>query len=110
MREVSHQADAIRESIAEEVRSATIIYKDLLLDWQNFSAYAETLIEEAESVITQAENHETLMPDEVMEMELTVIETQKLAAEKKRDLVHALIDLQYAMGIEFPTGEPAITQ
>ena len=33
-------------------------------------------------------------------MELTVIETHKMLAEKRRNLAHALIDLYYAIGIE----------
>ena len=40
------------------------------------------------------------MPDEVMEMELTIIETKKLMSGKRRDLAHALFDLYYAIGIE----------
>jgi len=50
--------------------------------------------------VDEAKEHEVLMPDEVMEMELTIIETEKMLSEKKRNLTHALIDLYYAIGIE----------
>jgi hypothetical protein len=40
------------------------------------------------------------MPDEVLEMELTIIDAQKLLAEKRQKLAHALYDLYYAIGIE----------
>ena len=48
----------------------------------------------------EAKQHEVLMPDEVMEMDLTIIDTQKMLSEKRRDLAHALIDLYFAIGIE----------
>lgn len=94
------ESDAIRESIEDEVRSAYIIYQDLLLDWKYFKKSAEELILNAATVVKQAKQHETLMSDEVLEMELTIIDTQKLLTEKKRNLAHALIDLYYAIGIE----------
>jgi outer membrane protein len=94
------ESAAIRESIEDEVRSAYIIYKDLLLDWKNFKASAEELISNADTVVFQAKQHETLIPDEVLEMELTIIDTQELLAEKRRKLTHALIDLYYTLGIE----------
>ena len=92
------ESDAVRESIEDEVRSAYIIYKDLLLDWQNFKSSAEELISSAAAVINEAKQHETLMPDEVAEMEWTIFDTQKLLAEKRRELAHALIDLYFAIG------------
>jgi len=94
------ESDAIRESIEDEVRSAYIIYKDLLLDWQNFKSSAEELISSAAAVVNEAKQHETLMPDEVAEMEWIIFDTQKLLAEKRRELAHALIDLYFAIGIE----------
>ncbi|MBN2092272.1 TolC family protein [candidate division KSB1 bacterium] len=95
-----NQSDAIRESIEEEVRSTYSIYKDLLLDWQNFKISAGELITQADSIVKQARQHATLVPDEVVEMELTIIDTKKLLAEKRQNLAHALIDLYFAMGIE----------
>ena len=92
--------NAIQESIAEEVRVANIIYRDLLLDWKNFKITANDLIINARNVINKATHHEVLMPDEIMEMELTIIETEKLLSEKRRDLAHALIDLYFAIGID----------
>ncbi len=92
--------DAIRESIEDEVRLAYTVYKDLLLDWNNFRVYANELISNAQTVVEQAKQHEVLLPDEVMEMELTIIDTKKLLNEKRQNLAHALIDLYYAIGIE----------
>ncbi len=95
-----NQSDAIRESIEEEVRSTYSIYKDLLLDWQNFKQSADKLISEAELIVSRAREHTTLMPDEVVEMELTMIETKKLLAEKRQNLAHALFDLYFVLGVE----------
>ncbi len=92
--------DAAGESIEEEVRSAYIAYENALLDWKDFRKSAEALIADAENVVTQAKEYQTLMPDEVIEMELTVIDTNKLMIEKRRDLAHAFIDLYCAIGIE----------
>ncbi|MCK5148855.1 TolC family protein [bacterium] len=94
------QSEAIKESIENEVRDAFAIYSDLLLDWQNYSKDARELIADAMSIITEAKVHQTLMPDEVNEMELTLIETRTLLARKRRNLAHALIDLCYTLGLE----------
>ncbi len=94
------ESEAIRESIAEEVRAAYIKYKDLLLDWKTFNASAEELIANATALVSEARQHETLMPDEVVEMEWTIFDTQKLLAEKRREVAHALADLYFAIGIE----------
>lgn len=96
------QYEAIRESIENEIRDAYTIYSDLLLDWQNFSKDAGLLITDAEVIIAEAKTHQTLMPDEVYEMELTIIETRKLLCQKRRNLAHALIDLCYTLGLESP--------
>jgi len=90
--------DAIRETIGEEVRTAYVIYQDLLLDWNNFQRDAQELISEATAVVEQARLHNTLLPDEVLEMELTIVDTQTLLANKRRNLNHAYIELQYALG------------
>lgn len=101
VRKKEDEAAAIRESIEEEVRNAYDIYKDLLLDWQNFKTYTDTLIQDAEAVIEQANRHQTLMADEVLEMELTIIDTKEIKLNKTRDLAHALIELYYTMGYQF---------
>jgi len=95
-----YELEATEESIKEEVQWAYTVYKDLLLDWKNFHLYANELIENAEKVIEQSKEHQVLMPDEVIEMELTILEDEKLLCRKRRDLAHALIDLYYAIGIE----------
>ncbi|MBN2011620.1 TolC family protein [candidate division KSB1 bacterium] len=93
---------AIRESIEDEVRTAYDTYKDLLLDWKNFKVSADELITNANAVVEQAHHHQTLMPDEVYEMDITIIETKKLLSERRWNLAYALIELYYAMGIEGP--------
>ncbi len=94
------ESDAIREIIEEEVRLAYNVYKDLLLDWKSFQKYANELISDAKAVVNQAKQHKVLMPDEVIDMELTIIDTQKLLCEKRRNLAHALIDLYYVIGLK----------
>ncbi|MBU0713041.1 TolC family protein [bacterium] len=92
--------EAIRETIETEVRTAHIVYQDLLLDWKNFNRDANNLISEAEKVVQNAHQHQTLLPDEVLEMELTIVDTQRLLAQKRQDLAYALIDLCYTLGLE----------
>ncbi len=94
------ELSAIQESIAEEVRSAYIIYRDLFIEWRDFKKNADEMLINVNEVIDQAKQHETLFPDEVLEMELTAIETQKILFEKKKDVMYALIDLFLAIGIE----------
>lgn len=94
------ESEAIRESIDDEVRFAYTVYKDLLLDWKNFQLYTDELITNTQTIVNQAKEHKVLMPDEVMEMELTIIETKKLLSEKRRDLANAMFDLYYSIGIE----------
>ena len=94
------ESEAVKESIEDEVRSAYITYKDLLLDWKSFKSSAEELIFNADTVVNHSKQYNTLMPDEVLEMELTIIDAQKLLAEKRQKLAHALYDLYYAIGIE----------
>ncbi len=98
----AHESDAMREEIEDEVRAAYTVYKDYLLDWKNFSRDANELMNGARDLIENAKKHETLQPDEVLEMDLTLIETQTILHEKRRSLAHALIDLYYSLGIEGP--------
>ena len=91
--------ESIRETIKDDVHSAFIIYQELLSDWQNFKKSSDELISNVEKLLEQTENHETIMPDEILEMELAVIKTKKLLCEKKCNLCHALYDLYYAIGI-----------
>ncbi|MFA4838840.1 MAG: TolC family protein [Candidatus Neomarinimicrobiota bacterium] len=94
------ESDAVKETIGYEVNAAYTVYRDLLLDWKNFSRESETLIAEAAQVIEQAKQHQTLLMDEVMEMELTILETQEMLAQKKKDLADALLDLCITVGVE----------
>ncbi|MCD6441568.1 MAG: TolC family protein [Candidatus Marinimicrobia bacterium] len=90
--------DALYETISDEVSTAYATYRDLFLDWNNFQRDAEKLISEATNVVEQARMYNTLLPDEVLEMELTIIDTQTLLAKKRCNLMHAYIELQYALG------------
>ncbi|MBN1998350.1 TolC family protein [candidate division KSB1 bacterium] len=94
------ESDAIKETIEEEVRSTYNIYQDLLLDWKNFKSMAEEFISLTTDIVQQAQKHETLMPDEVVEMEWTIFDTQRLLIEKRREVAHALFDLYFAIGID----------
>lgn len=94
------ELDAIYEQIEEEVRDAYTLYMDLMLDWKNFYANANQLIEEADAIADQASLHQTLMPDEVLELELTIIETQSLLEEKRNRLMQSFIDLEKMVGVE----------
>ena len=91
---------AVLESIDEDVRSAYMLYRDMLLDWKTFKGIADTHIRDAEKVVSEAHVYETLRPDEVLEMEMTLIDTRELLAEKRRDLAYALSDLLFALGVE----------
>jgi len=99
-RKKEDEFDAIRESIEDEVRTVYEIYRDILLDWNNFKTNADNLISNAQNVIEQAKEHDTLMPDEVVEMELTILDTKKLLGQKRRDLSYALIELYDVISIE----------
>jgi len=95
-----YQYYAIREAISEEISSAYAIYQDKLADWNTFNQEANNIITEAQQVIEQAHLHQTIMPDEILEMERIVIDTREILAEKHYDLAVALIDLCYTMGLE----------
>lgn len=95
-----NELDAIKETIEEEIRSAYLIYQDLQVDYATFKASAEELISQTETLTDQAKTHNTLMPDEVLELQWTILDTKKLLAEKRQELAHALFDLYIALGIE----------
>jgi len=100
VRKKSEESDAIKETIGYQVQAAYTVYEDLLLDWKNFGRESGNLIIEATQVIEQAKQHQTLLMDEVMEMEMTILETQEILAQKKKDLADALLDLCIAVGVE----------
>jgi len=100
VRKKAEESEAVKETIGYQVQAAYTVYEDLLLDWKNFSHESDTLIAEATQVIEQAKQHQTLLMDEVMEMELTILETQEILAQKKKDLADALLDLCITIGVE----------
>jgi len=91
---------AVEETVEYQVRAAFTEYEDLLLDWKNFIYESENLMAESARVIEQAKQHQTLLMDEVMEMEMTILETQAIIAQKKKDLADALLDLCITLGVE----------
>jgi outer membrane protein TolC len=93
------------ESIENEVRSAYLNYRDKLTETKNFSSSAEQLISYAETITRESQEHDTLLRDELLEIELAVIDAKKMLAEMRRDLACALAELYNALGIE---GNPEI--
>jgi len=94
------QSAAIREMIESEVRTAYGAYHDALLDWRLTSRDVEKMVNATQKLIDEANRHNTLKIDEVMELELSVEETKELLLEKKQALAYALYDLYFALGIE----------
>jgi outer membrane protein TolC len=95
-----NESNAVRETIGEEVSSAYAIYQDKLTDWNTFNQQAIQIIDESQQVIEQAHLHQTIMPDEVLEIERIIVDTREMLAEKHYELTVALIDLCNAMGLE----------
>jgi outer membrane protein TolC len=89
-----------RNSLIQEVEAAYIHYINTLVDWKNFTMNMEEILSEAEHVAQQAQQYETLKPDDVLEMELMIIDTRKLLAKKRCQFAHALYDLYYTIGLE----------
>jgi outer membrane protein TolC len=95
-----NESDAIRETIGEEVSSAYAIYQDKLADWNTFNQQANKIIDEAQQVIEQDQLHQTIMPDEILEIERIVVDSREMLTKKRYELIVALIDLCNAMGLE----------
>ncbi|MBN2054576.1 TolC family protein [bacterium] len=95
-----NESSAMKEQIREEVNEAFEVYSECLTDWQNFDRDLGRLIAETGKVIENAREHSVLAPDEVLELDLVLIETRRILAEKRWRLAVALYDLFYAMGIE----------
>ncbi len=94
------RVEGVLESIAEEVQAAYELYRDLRLDWDNFSAATDTHTREAEDVLRLAPGYETVRSDEMLELELDVIDARRELAGKRRDLDYALSELLFAMGVD----------
>lgn len=92
--------DGVFESIAEEVETAYELYRDLRLDWDNFSKAADSHSREAGDVIRTAPGYDTVRSDELLELELDIIDARRELAVKRRDLDYALSELLFAMGAD----------
>ncbi len=93
------QTEAIRERIEAQVGDTYAIYRDTLLDYQNFSDDAKQFLFEAERIIKISLSHRTLNPDEVMELELAILGTKRLLVEKRGRLAHALAEVYLVVGV-----------
>ncbi len=96
------QVDAVRERIESQVRNRYNIYRDSLLDWNMFCETAGELVRNAQTIIESAKQHDTLPRDEVLELNLTINETLRIKAQKRKELVVALFDLTLALGLDGP--------
>jgi outer membrane protein TolC len=93
------QLAAMKEQIETQVRKAYQKYANLLIDYQEFMRQTETLIRETRNIIEEAKRHRTLPADEVYEMELAIIDLNKLLIEKKFKLAEAWLELYLTIGI-----------
>jgi outer membrane protein TolC len=96
------QLEALNERIENEVTVAYNAYSDNLIDFKNFENDSKELNINVESIVSKTEEHDIFQPDEVLELELSSIESQKSLCEKRNYLYHSLIELCFAMGIENP--------
>ena len=96
------QSLAIRERIQDEVYEAFANYNEARLAWQLAKADGERMAVIAQQVIDQAATHGTVPPDEVLELERAIMDSQVIAVRRRRELAHALYFLYYALGIEAP--------
>lgn len=94
------EGEAVRERIEIEVTESFNVYREYLFDWESTREDASAMIAKAEEIIAESERHNTLRPDEVLELKLMILESKKLLCEKRRRMVHAMFDLFYALGIE----------
>lgn len=94
------QTGAIEERIEYEVQDSYSLYNDALLDWNLTQSDSQEFIDTARKVIETSKAHNTILPDEVYELERSIVETEKLLSEKRRNLAHALYELFFALGVE----------
>ncbi|MBN1558706.1 TolC family protein [candidate division KSB1 bacterium] len=94
------EAEAVKEMIEDEISSAYIIYRDLLLDWTNYRSSSAELLATARAVLDTEKQHDILMSDDLAELEWTVYDMQSSLAEKRHELAHTLFDLYFALGIQ----------
>ncbi len=96
------QSLALRERIEDEVYDAFSAYDEVRLAWQLARDDGQLLIADASRVIAEASAHGTVQADEVLELERTIMDTQVITVERRRELAHALYFLWYALGFERP--------
>ncbi|NOZ00586.1 MAG: TolC family protein [Deltaproteobacteria bacterium] len=96
------QSSAMTEKLRVQVRDRFAAYQEARLDWDLSSKDTRKLIGEVKGLIGQANKHDTIPPDEVLELELTVLEARRILSQKRKILAHALIDLCLALGVEDP--------
>ena len=93
---------SVRDRIADEVRETLADYTEALLAHNLARQEGETIIQAASLVITRAQDHPTVPPDEILELERMIMDTGVAIAESQRALAHALYFLYYELGIGDP--------
>lgn len=96
------QSSALSEKLQARVRNRYAVYREALLDWELSLKDTEMLIAEVEEIIRQTQKHDTVPPDEVLELEITVLDARRILSQKRRNVAHALFDLCMELGIESP--------
>jgi len=94
------QSSAQMERLQSRVRNRYALYREARLDWQLSSKDTKSLIAEVEDIIRQTHKHDTVPPDEVLELELTVLDARRILARKRRDVAHALYELCLELGVD----------
>ena len=94
------ELSSVQEQIEFEVIDAVDLYRDSYLDWEYFKRDTDTLIQESQAIIEEAEQHQVIPLDEILELKMMVVDMQKLLSEKRRQLMYSMIDLCSALGIE----------
>lgn len=97
-----NQSLAIQERIEDEVRETWSAYNGALLAWNLSHTDGQIMIRNVSRIIADAIVARTVPPDEVLELERTIMDTQVILSQKRRELAHALSFLYYALGIRKP--------
>lgn len=96
------QSLAVRERIEDEVYDTFSAYDQARRAWEIARDDGQLLIAEASHVIDEATAHGTVPADEVLELERTIMDARTIVVQRRRELLHAIYFLYYALGIERP--------
>lgn len=93
------QLAAMKEQIENQVRNAYQKYQNLLVDYREFEHQSVALISETQKVIEEAKRHRTVLADEIYEMELAIVDLNKILIEKKYKLAEMWLNLYLIVGM-----------